>query len=78
MLLLDPSGEQSQDILTYFVLPQKREGNSSEREGEGGGGVAGRPAQLPMEGLKRGRKGDVAGKNRMKSRATKGKADYKK
>ena len=74
MLLLDPSREQSQDILTYFVPPRKREGSSSEGEGEGGGGLA----ELPMEGLKRRRKGGVAGKNRTKGRSTKGKADDKK
>ena len=59
-MLLDPSHKQSPDILSYFTQSHKRRGPSgSEGEGEGEEGVLG---ELPVEGLKRRRRGGRGGR----------------
>lgn len=59
-MLLDPNCKPSQDVLAYFIPPRKRERSSSDGEEEGEGGVNGGLAELPVEGLKRRRRGGVA------------------
>ena len=68
MMLLDPSRKPSQDVLAYFLPQGKREGSSSDgEEEEGEGGANGGLAELPVEGLKRRRKGGgVAGTGQSK------------
>ena len=63
-MLLDPDRSRSQDVLTYFQPLQKKQSSSSSSSSDGDGESNGVLEDLPVEGLKRRRRGGVATRGR--------------